>query len=246
MIEFQTDEHSAPIVSSTLHEANIPMIAIDIPHPGATYYGANNYRAGLIGGRFLGRRAVGLWKSQVPEVILLELPMAGALPRSRLMGMLAGIRESIPELKDHQITFLNGNGQYGHSLDVVRKHLAKRKSTRMLVGAVNDPSSLGALTAVRESGRLEDCLIMGQNASIEARKEIRNKDSRLVGSVAYFPESYGEGVISLALDLLLNKPTPPAVFVKHQLITRENIDRWYPNDSLIGDSDEDSLLFSSR
>jgi len=26
------------------------MIAIDIPHPGATYYGANNYEAGLIAG----------------------------------------------------------------------------------------------------------------------------------------------------------------------------------------------------
>jgi IclR helix-turn-helix domain len=29
--------------------AGIPMIAIDIPHPGATYYGAHNYEAGLIG-----------------------------------------------------------------------------------------------------------------------------------------------------------------------------------------------------
>ena len=38
-----------------LIEANIPVIAIDIPHPGATYFGANNYQAGLIGGRALGR-----------------------------------------------------------------------------------------------------------------------------------------------------------------------------------------------
>src|SRR5580698_10105349 len=49
-IEFQTDEEVAPIVAAKYREANIPMIAIDIPHPGATYYGANNYEAGLIGG----------------------------------------------------------------------------------------------------------------------------------------------------------------------------------------------------
>src|SRR5438046_7830761 len=49
-IEFQTDEEVAPIVAAKYREANIPMIAIDIPHPGATYYGANNYEAGMIGG----------------------------------------------------------------------------------------------------------------------------------------------------------------------------------------------------
>ena len=37
-IEFQTDEEVAPIVAAKYREANIPMIAIDIPHPGATYY----------------------------------------------------------------------------------------------------------------------------------------------------------------------------------------------------------------
>jgi hypothetical protein len=45
-IEFQTDETIAPIVAAKYREAGIPMIAIDIPHPGATYYGANNYEAG--------------------------------------------------------------------------------------------------------------------------------------------------------------------------------------------------------
>jgi ribose transport system substrate-binding protein len=49
-IEFQTDELVAAVVAAKYREANIPMIAIDIPHPGATYYGANNYEAGMIGG----------------------------------------------------------------------------------------------------------------------------------------------------------------------------------------------------
>src|SRR5262245_61660905 len=57
VIEFQTDEHIAPIVAAKYRAANIPLIAIEIPHPGATYFGANNYEAGLIGGRPLGRWA---------------------------------------------------------------------------------------------------------------------------------------------------------------------------------------------
>ena len=90
-IEFQTDEEVAPIVAAKYREANIPMIAIDIPHPGATYYGANNYEAGLIGGRYLGRWVKEHWQSEVDEIILLELKRAGHLPRMRLSGLLVGI-----------------------------------------------------------------------------------------------------------------------------------------------------------
>jgi ribose transport system substrate-binding protein len=56
VLEFQTYEHVAPIISSKFLEAQIPVIAIEIPHPGAVYFGADNYQAGLIGGRALGRR----------------------------------------------------------------------------------------------------------------------------------------------------------------------------------------------
>jgi ribose transport system substrate-binding protein len=56
----------------------------------------------------------------------------------------------------------------------------------------------------------------------------------MIGSVAYFPEKYGPAVIRLALDILSRKPTPPAVFMKHQLITPESVDHLYPNDTLMG------------
>lgn len=38
----------------------------------------------------------------------------------------------------------------------------------------------------------------------------------------------------LALDILARRPVPPAVFVKHQIITRENLDHFYANDALMG------------
>jgi ribose transport system substrate-binding protein len=236
IIEFQTDEHCASIVSSKLHDAQIPFIAIEIPHPGATYYGANNYRAGLLGGRYLAKWAVQNWNGKVDEIILLELPMAGALPKSRISGTLAAVRETLPGI-DSQVVILDGNGQFEHSLKAVRKHLRKTKSRRVLVGAVNDPSAIGALRAFQEAGRVEHCAVMGQNASAEARSEIRNSKSRLIGSVAYFPERYGEAIIPLAIGILQGKATPPAVFVKHQLVTRDTVDYLYPEDPLLSGAD---------
>jgi ribose transport system substrate-binding protein len=245
-IEFQTDEHVAPIISAKLMEADIPMIAVEIPHPGATYYGANNYSAGVIGGRLLGRWARQHWPEPVDEVLLLELAMAGSLPRARLTGTLAGIRDILPSIEDSRVFWLDGKGQFGPSLETVRKHLRHSRAQRVLIGAINDPSALGALRAFEEAGRAETCIVMGQNASLEARSELRKHATRLVGSVAYFPELYGEALIPLALDILQRKPVPPAVFVKHQMVTRENVDRLYPNDALLSPGELEILLLKSR
>lgn len=246
VIEFQTNQQSASIVASKLIEADIPLIAIEIPHPGADYYGANNYRAGLLAGHALAQAAIHRWGGQVDEVLLLELPMAGPLPRSRLTGVLAGIREFLPKIPDQKVRFINGNGRFENSLQVTRRYVQHNKAKHVLVGALNDPSCLGALQAFEEAGRAMNCLAVGQNASIEARREMQRPGSCLMGSVAYFPERYGEAVLSLALDKLQGKEIPPATFVRHQMITSENVLSFYPNDKLIAAGDSDSLLYSWR
>ncbi len=232
-IEFQTDETVAPIVAAKYREANIPMIAIDIPHPGATYYGANNYEAGLIGGRYLGRWVKEHWHSQLDEIILLELRRAGNLPQMRLTGMLMGLNLSLPQTKNCPVKHLNGDGNWGRSFEAVRQYLQTTRARHLVVGAINDLSAIGALRAFEEAGRVETCAIMGQNASPEGRAELREPNTRLIGSVAFFPERYGADLIRLSLDILNKKQSPPAVFVEHKLVTPGTVNHFYPNDSLM-------------
>jgi ribose transport system substrate-binding protein len=232
VIEFQTDQDVAPIVAAKYREAGIPLIAIDIPHPGATYYGANNYEAGLIAGRYLGRWVRENWYSELDEIVLLELARAGNLPRMRLTGILVGLSSFLPAAKNCRITHLDGDGELGPSFEAVRRHLRSTRARRQLVGAINDPSALGALRAFQEAGRSECCAIMGHNASPEGRAELRQPSTRLLGSVAFFPERYGEDLIRVSLDILNRRPVPPAVFVEHKLITPGTVDHFYPNDSL--------------
>jgi ribose transport system substrate-binding protein len=232
VIEFQTDEGIAPAIASKYLEANIPFIAIDIPHPGATYFGANNYQAGLMAGHYLGRWAKKQWNGEVDEILLLELYRAGSLPKARMRGILTGIAE-VMRLPDRCRTVsLDADGQFQTALERVRKHLRESKARHVLIGAANDPSALGAIRAFEEAGRGTDCAVVGQNAEPEARAELRNSGTRLIASVAYFPEKYGDGLLRLALDILSRKPVPPAVFTTHQIITTDNVDHFYPNDSL--------------
>jgi ribose transport system substrate-binding protein len=233
VIEFQTDEHVAPIVAAKYREANIPLIAIEVPHPGATYFGANNYEAGLIGGRYLGRWAKQHWHGDVDEIVLITLERAGSLPKMRLTGMLVGMKEVCPQLEHCAVSCLDGDGKLGESFEAMRRHLRYGKSRRSLVGAINDPSALGALRAFQEAGRTDSCAVMGHNASPEGRAGLREPGTRMVGSVAYFPEKYGAQIVAVALDILHRRAVPPAVFVKHQLVTPETVNHIYPNDELM-------------
>jgi ribose transport system substrate-binding protein len=233
VIEFQTDDHVAPIVAAKYREANIPLIAIEVPHPGATYFGANNYEAGLIGGRYLGRWAKQHWQTGIDEIVLVQLERAGSLPKMRVTGMLVGMKEVFPALEQCRVTSIDGDGKLGDTFEKMRRHLRTSRSRRCLVGAINDPSALGALRAFQEAGRTDSCAIMGQNASPEGRAELREPSTRLVGSVAYFPEKYGEQILAVALDILHRRPVPPAVFVKHQLVTPDTVNHIYPNDELM-------------
>jgi ribose transport system substrate-binding protein len=234
VIEFQTDESVAPAIASMYLEANIPLIAIDIPHPGATYFGADNYTAGLLAGRTLGRWARQRWEGQVEEVLLVEIGRAGSLPQARIKGVLAGIHETLRITQACPTTTIDGDGQFKTTLERVRRHLRQSRARRILVGTANDPSALGAARAFQEAGRADVCAIVGQNAEPDARAELRQPRTPLIASVGYFPERYGDGLIKLAIDILSKKPVPPAVFVRHHVITRENVDHYYPNDALLG------------
>jgi ribose transport system substrate-binding protein len=233
VIEFQTDEHVAPIVAAKYRDAGIPLIALEVPHPGATYFGANNYEAGLIGGRHLGRWARQQRYGEDDEIVLIALDRAGNLPKMRLTGMLVGMKETHPPLENCRVTYLDGDGKLGESFEAMRRFLRRSRARGFLIGAINDPSALGALRAMQEAGRVASCAIMGQNAAPEGREELRQPGTRLIGSVAYFPEKYGAEIVAVALDILNRRAVPPAVFVKHQLVTPENVDHIYPNDRLL-------------
>jgi ribose transport system substrate-binding protein len=233
-IEYQRYEQIAPVISGKFRDAGIPLIAISYPHPGAVYYGANNYEAGLIGGHALGHWAKQHFQGRVDEIILLGRPLSGPLLQSRLTGVEMGIRDVLPAAQHARVVQINGDGEFSRSLDAVRKYLRYSLAEKTLVGAVNDPSALGSLCAFHEMGRTLNCGVVSQGASSDGRAELRTPGTRLVGSVGYFPEKYGPDLIALALKILDKRPVPSAVFAHHCLITPENVDHFYPHDILAG------------
>jgi ribose transport system substrate-binding protein len=229
-IEFQTHERVAAEIAGLFAGANIPLIAVDIPHPGAAFYGVNNYRVGLLAGRVLGRWARQAWSGEPDEVLLLALEAAGSLPQLRLTGAQAGVQEMLPGISPERFVQMDCRGEFDAALEAVTRHLRDRRGRRILVTGVNEPMVMGALRAFEEAGVSRQCAAVGLGAIGDARAELRRPGTRLLGCVGFFPEHYGDDLINLALDLLQGGPVPPAMYAPSHLITTENVSKFYPND----------------
>src|SRR5580704_11924170 len=69
VLEFQVEEAAAPRVAHIFKKAVIPMIAIDVPHPNATYFGVDNFEVGDEAGSLLGQYALRKWKGKADWVL---------------------------------------------------------------------------------------------------------------------------------------------------------------------------------
>lgn len=234
VIEFQLNETITSQVSAQLSDAGIPFITLDAPLPGSFYFGADHFGAGVLAGRTLARHARNCWGGRVDEVVLLSSTLGGAAEEARLQGIRTGLRQWIEALDDSRIVSLGGAGRFAASLQAMQRYLRRSRSRYLLVGAMNDSGALGALRALEEGGRTSSSAVTGQQATPEARAEMRRQGTALIGSVGYFPEQYGQRVLSLAIDVLQKRPVPPSTFIPHKVITPANVDHFYPNDAEVG------------
>jgi ribose transport system substrate-binding protein len=227
-IEFQVYDRVGRKISELFSQAGIPVIAMEIPQLGATFYGVDNHKVGQIAGKALLHAAQREWNGHFEELLLLDLEIAGSVPHMRVSSALAILRKNNPG--SWVTTHLESRGEFLRAFELTRKHLQNNAPRRTLLTGVNDYAVLGALRAFEEAGRAHQCLAVGLGAIPECRRELRMPTTRLVASVAFFPERYGETVISLALDLLNAKPAPPALYAPVQLLTAKNVDQFYPKD----------------
>jgi ribose transport system substrate-binding protein len=229
MIEYQIDEAAGNVIMSKFNQHHIPVIAIDIPMIGATYFGVDNFVAGEMAGRALGQWITNHWNGEVDQIIVLEEPRAGSLPAARIQGQLHGLFEVIGALKPEKLTYIDSGNtseiSYENAYNVIRQ---MPRTARIALVCFNDDAALGAVRAVTELEH-DQVAIVGQGMDRLIREEIRNPRSPIIGSTAFMPERYGGKLIQLAIKILKGEPVPPAIYMAHSFIDASNIDQYYPS-----------------
>jgi ribose transport system substrate-binding protein len=225
VIEFQVEHEVAPVIADRIAEAKIPLIAIDIPHPHATYFGVDNYRVGMAAGDVLAEHAAKHWGSAVDWVIGLDLVEAGQLVQSRITGAFEGIRSAIPDLPVETFVRIDGRGMRDRSKKLVADFLSRHpKDKHILIATANDSSALGAVDAVRELKRERHVAIVGQDCIAEAKAEMRKERSPLIGSISHEASTYGPSLIHLGLLLLRGQMVAPYNYVEHRVVRQSSVE----------------------
>ncbi len=230
VIEYQIDHNVGGQIINKFRQANIPVIAIDIPMVGATFFGIDNYRAGHDAGIAIGRWLEKEWEGTFDRLLVLEEPRAGALPAARIQGQLDGMTQVLGEIQEDKLVFLDsGNTSAISEIEVTKALQALPDCNRIAVLSFNTDAAIGALRAARSLDREQHVVIVGQGADRLLLEEVRQLDSRIIGSTAYMPERYGAQLVQLALKILAGEPVPPAVYTDHVFIDAKNIDLYYPS-----------------
>jgi ribose transport system substrate-binding protein len=85
--------------------AGVPVAVIDVWHPNAIFFGADNYAAGTLGGKDAGKYAADTWGCDDVHILLGENPPEGEAADLRMVGFRDGVRVycGIPDDKVHRI-----------------------------------------------------------------------------------------------------------------------------------------------
>ena len=213
----------------------IIMITGDYIVPGAYYFGANQYQAGVVLGRYLADQVKKRWSGKLDAMLFAACYQCGELLIKRMDGILDGYRETYKSFPDNMVFRLENNNptsqQPQNTKQIVTDfYTAHPNMNHIAVGTNNDEGGMGALAAVETMGKQANFFIVSHGGDTPFQEKVRaGKGDVWIGSVAYMPERYGEFMIPWLVDILQKKPNlPKEMSPQHFVLTKDNIDKYYP------------------
>ena len=93
---------------------------------------------------------------------------------------------------------------------------------------INDPSALGAISALESAGKLGDVTVVTVDGSTEGIAAI--KAGKLHSTSAQFPREIGRVAAEKMYEHLAGKPVEKDIKIRVELITKENADSFLKED----------------
>ena len=176
----------------------------------AGFVGADNFRGGRMAGDYLVEQLNGQGK-----VAILEGIPGHETGDSRLRGFHQVIRKH-PGIQ--VLSSQTANWERAQGYTVFQNMLQARPDIEALFSC-SDMMALGAIEAIAEAGREGSIVVVGFDATSEAREAVRQ--GRMLATVAQYPYDMGKRVVENAVEVLRGNPIQKDVEVPIELITRE-------------------------
>ena len=231
-IEYQADVKVNHIIAAKFQDAGIPILAVDIPVPGAPFVGVNNWQAATMGGAHLAKLITERWGgwNAVDLIALLQNPAGGDVTMLRSEGFAAALIDAFGSAAEEKIVRVDGGlGRLEEGKIAMKQVLADFPAAkRIAVTSVNEETMAGVIQAMQEAGRWNpaDALIITLGVDDLGKSQIRDGLSN--AGVAFFPEKYGEYLLPAACAIIEGAPVPSHIYVENHIITPDTIEQFYP------------------
>lgn len=247
-IEFQEDSKIGPTIAKIFKKAGVKYtIAIDIPQPGAIFFGSSNWTNGWNTGIHLGKYAKSHgFKPNNTYVLEEAITTAGPTVALRMQGELHGILKYFAGIPKKQIILQNAGGTTSKAQTLAAEVLPRiPTSDHIIVTNINTQTALGALRALQDAGRTKLSIIGAQGLTPIGIHEIKT-NRHWIGDTAYFPEDYGSEIFKLIADLQAGRKVTPLVYIPAVWVTKGNINKYYPGKDKISIKTPGALVFSKK
>jgi ribose transport system substrate-binding protein len=198
-----------------LNEAKIPVVLASNPLPGSfvTYVGADDVEIGYRQARYLFDHLGGKGK-----IVVIEGTPSAPTNRGRLLGYKrAGAEYPGIEVVGSEV----GNYQQPDAKRAMAKLLQEHAKIDAVLSA-NDGMALGALEALKESGR--SAIVIGINGIVDAVKQI--EAGAMLASVDFNMFKIGCVATRAAVRHVKSEPLPEKIMLPADIIDKTNYKAW--------------------
>ena len=221
---------AAAAIMAIFDKAKIPAASIDVSHPNAVFFGASNYASGVVGGKAAGEYAKANWDCKDVWVFMGENLEEGEAADLRLVGFADGVQEVCGALPADRIQRMRlSAGTADQAITVTTDWLtAHPEAKHILSGTIDDERANGMAKAFVATKR--DGMVVGQgcdSVGIAVVKMAPASENRFLGCAAYYPEKYGDYLVSIALDVMAGKAVPQEIHMEHTFLDHDTIGTVY-------------------
>ena len=221
---------AAAAIMAIFDKAKIPAASIDVSHPNAIFFGASNYASGVVGGKAAGEYAKATWDCKDVWVFMGENLEEGEAADLRLVGFADGVQEVCGALPADRIDRMRlSAGTADQAITVTTDWLtAHPEAKHILSGTIDDERANGMAKAFVATKR--DGMVVGQgcdSVGIAVVKMAPASENRFLGCAAYYPEKYGDYLVSIALDVMAGKAVPQEIHMEHTFLDHDTIGTVY-------------------
>ena len=233
-IEFQIDSKINNIIAQKFGEAGIPLLAVDIEIPGASYVGLNSFDWGYKGGlkevELVETKLGGI--DNVDLIIQMENPISGPVVQLRYDGYLQAFYDTYgAEVIDPKVIKADcGIGTADDANKAMTELIPSLPADAEIIvlNIVNEDSLQGAISALQTAGRYDKNKIVTVNGASELGIQML-RDGTMDASHDIVPRTYSTYLVPAACALIQGEPIPGFMFIESIMITLDNVDEYYPD-----------------